>query len=370
MKNVVTKKTDTLQLQILKSEPNLMPLLKSGDLVEVTLIERVGRGAFFNVPRVGTGIVYGLELINAREILKKLEPGSVVTAKVTMPENDEGLVELSLTEAGKQRVWQDIKELKDGDEPIKVKVMGANNGGLLVDLNGLQAFLPTSQLSNKNYPRETEGDRSKILEELQKFVGQELAVKIINLNPRTNKLIVSEQEVVSEGVRELLKKYAVGDVVSGIVTGVAGFGVFIRFADQPEIEGLVHISEIDHRLIENPKEVVKIGDLVQVKIIEIKDGRVGLSLKALKPDPWEKIEEKFKAGQVVKGAVYKITPFGAFIKLTEDILGLIHVSEFGSLEELKSKIEKDGEYDFVIDSIKPEDKRIVLKLGSTQAKNI
>ncbi len=341
-----------------------MPLLKSGDLVEVVLLEKANRAVYFDVPRVGTGVVYGLELVNARGILKKLELGDAVTAKVLVPENDEGLIELSLTEAGKQKVWQEIKELKDQDEVVRVKVVGANSGGLLVDLNGLQAFLPTSQLSNKNYPREAEGNRNKVVEELQKFVGQELNVKIISLNPRTNKLIVSEQEVVSDTVKELVAKYNVGEVVSGIVTGVANFGVFVRFADQPEIEGLVHISEIDHRLIENPKEVVKIGDMVQVKIIEIKDGRVSLSLKALKPDPWEKIDEKFKAGETVVGVVYKITPFGAFIKLTDDILGLIHVSEFGSLEELKKQLALDTPYKFLIDSIRPEDKRIVLKLRS------
>lgn len=349
-------------MQLLKAEPGLMPLLKVGDLVEVALLEKANRAVYFDVPQVGTGVIYGTELINAKDILKKLSLGDTVTAKVVVPENEEGLIELSLAEAGKQKIWQEIKELKDQDESVKVKIVSVNSGGLIADLSGLQAFLPTSQLSNKNYPRDAEGDKSKIILQLQKFIGTEMTVKILGLNPRTSKLIISEQEVVAESIRDLLEKYKQGDIISGIITGVANFGAFVRFADNPEIEGLIHISELDHRMIENPKEVVKIGDLVQAKIVEIKDGRVSLSLKALKLDPWQKIEEQFMAGGTARGSVYKITPFGAFIKLTEDILGLIHVSEFGSLEELKKNLEKDKSYNFLIDSVKPEDKRIVLKL--------
>ncbi len=363
MKAQTLKKSDGIQLQILKAEPNLMPLLKPGDLVEVTLLEKLGRTVYFDVPRVGTGVIYGSELSGARDILKKLEPGQTVTAKIVTPENEDGLVELSLAQADRQKVWQEIKELKERDEPIAIKITRVNAGGLIGDLNGLQAFLPTSQLSNKNYPRDTENDRSKILAELEKFIDKEISVKILSLNPRTNKLIVSEQEVVSENTKELIQKYNVGDVVSGIITGVANFGAFVKFADNTEIEGLIHISELDHKLIENPKEVVQIGDLVKAKIVEIKDGRVSLSLKALRPDPWEKVGDTFQAGNKVTGSVYKITPFGAFIKLTDDIMGLIHVSEFGSLDELKSKLEKDSVHEFLIDSVKPEEKRIVLKLS-------
>ncbi len=369
MRTPIARKSETAQIQLLKDEPGLMPLLKVGDLVQVTLLERANRAVYFDVPQVGTGVIYGMELTNAKDILRKLSPGDTATAKVVLPENDEGLIELSLAEAGRQKVWQEVRELKDRDESVTVKIVSVNSGGLIADLNGLQAFLPTSQLGNKNYPRDAEGDKGKIILQLQKFVGTEMTVKILGLNPRTNKLIISEQEVATENVKELLLKYQPGDVVSGIVTGVANFGAFVRFADNPEIEGLIHISELDHRLIENPKEVVKIGDLVQAKIIEIKDGRVSLSLKALKPDPWQKIEERFTSGGTAKGTVYKVTPFGAFIKLTEDILGLIHVSEFGSLEELKKNLEKDKSYNFLIDSVKPEDKRIVLKLIAKEEEN-
>lgn len=363
MQPITTPKVqDSVELEILKSDPSLMPILKVGDLIQVTLIEKSRREAYFEVPKIGTGIIYGVELLNAKNEIKKLSFGDSTPAKVVLPENEEGYIELSLAEAGKQKVWQKLKEMKESDETFKVKVVASNTGGLIAEIDGLRAFLPGSQLSNENYPKKVEGDRTKMAEEFTKFIDKELMVKILSMNPRTNKLIISEREAESENVKELLVKYKPDDIISGIISGVANFGVFMRFADTPEIEGLIHISELDHRLIDHPKEVVNVGDVVNAKIVEIKEGRVTLSLKALKSDPWENVEERFKAGATVTGKVYKITPFGAFIKLSEDIIGLIHVSEFGSLEELKKQLEKDSSYEFEIDSIKPEDKRIVLKL--------
>jgi len=355
------KVQDSPELQILKSDPSLMPILKTGDLIQVKLIEKQHRIVYFEIPKVGVGVIYGIELLNAKDEIKKINVDDVVPAKVVLPENEKGYVELSLAEAGKQKVWQKLKEIKESDETIKVKIIDSNAGGLIAEIEGLRAFLPGSQLSNEHYPKKVEGDREKILEEFAKFLDQELTVKIISINPRTNKLIISEREAETENIKELLVNYKPGDIVSGIISGVANFGAFMRFTDNPEIEGLIHISELEHRLIDNPKEVVNVGDMVKAKIVEIKDGRVTLSLKALKSDPWEKVEDKFKAGMTVTGKVYKITPFGAFVKLTEEIIGLIHVSEFGSLEELKNQLEKDSNHEFVIDSIKPEDKRIVLK---------
>ena len=348
---------------MLKSNPSLMTLLKEGDLIDVAFIERGGRAAYFEIPNIGTGVLYGVELTNAKGILKNLTTGGIVTAKVLSPENDEGMVELSLTEAGKQKAWQEVKELKERGEPIKVQVKAANTGGLITEIAGLQAFLPASQLSNKHYPQSPDGNRQKLLEALNQFVGNELTVKIINVNPRSNKLIVSEREVVTENIKEILARYSVGQVVSGIISGVANFGVFVRFADNPEVEGLIHISELSHNIIDHPKEIVKVGDMVQAKIIEIKEGRVSLSLKALQPNPWEKVGERFSEGVKVKGVVHRLNPFGAFIKLDEDIMGLIHISEFGSVEELKKNLEPGKSYEFLIDKVAPEEKRIILKMA-------
>ena len=356
-----TKTTSPLK-ELLKSQPNVVKFLKYGDLVEGTLLQKGIRGVFFDLGPLGTGILRGSELQNAREALKAIESGASVTAKVIEPEDDDGYVVLSLAEAGRQKAWASLQELSERGEVVPAPVVGANSGGLLVQLGELQGFLPVSQLTSEHYPRVDDGDRSKILEELKKFIGQELKIKLINVNPRTRKLIVSEKETVAENLKELLERYKAGDTVDGVISGVADFGAFMKFTDNTAIEGLIHISELDHRLIENPKEVVALGDGVKAKIIEIKDGRVSLSLKALKTNPWETIGDQYKEGDTVEGAVARFNPYGAFIVLNPNIHGLIHVSEFGSVEEMKKQLAVGASYTFIISMMRPQEKRIILKL--------
>ena len=356
------KKPMSPLVQFLKTEPAWGSALKNGDLIEGALIEKGKRVAYFDLGRFGTGIVYGTEFMNAQAIIKPLSAGAAISVKVVEPENEEGYVELSLAEAGKQKAWEEVKDLKERGEVVVVKVTGANRGGLTVRVGSLAGFLPVSQLTNEHYPKIDDGDKTRIAEELKRFVGQELKAKIIDVKPRSNKLIVSEKEMNEANVKELLSRYQVGQVIDGIISGVADFGAFIRFADNPEIEGLIHISELDHRLIENPKEIVKIGDAVKVKINEIKGARVSLSLKALKPDPWLKAEELYRAGEEIVGTVTRFNPFGAFVSLAGDLQGLIHVSEFGSVEEMKRQLAVGDTYPFRIELVRAEEKRIILKM--------
>jgi ribosomal protein S1 len=357
-------KTDAALAQILKSELQSGDWPKEGSVAEAVLIKKLPREAYFDLGRFGAGIVYGAEALNAREILRNLKPGDKLPAKIVSLDGEGGYIELSLAEAGRQKLWQQAKELSEAGEIIRIKVSSANAGGLTVDLGDidLKAFLPVSQLSIDHYPRVAESDRQKIADELKKFIGQELDVKIIDINPRNNKIIVSEREVLSANIKELLNKYSVGQVVDGLVSGIADFGVFVRFIDNPEIEGMIHISELEHRMVDNPKEIVKVSDQIKVKIIEIKEGRVFLSLKALKEDPWSKINGLYKSGQEVTGQLYKLNPFGAVINLDGGMQGLIHVSEFGGQEEMKAALPPQSSHKFVIDALKPEEKRIVLKL--------
>ncbi len=350
--------------QTIKTELSTADWPKEGTVVEVTLMKKLPRKAYFDMGRFGTGIVFGAEVSNAREALRTVKPGDVMQAKIVALDGEEGLVELSLSEAGKQKLWALAKELTESGEVIKAKVVGANAGGLMtVVADDLKAFLPVSQLSLEHYPKVPDGDRTKIAEELKKFIGTELNVKIIDANPRTNKVIVSERETLSANVKELLAAYAVGQVVDCIVSGVADFGVFVRFADNPQIEGMIHISELDYKLIDNPKELVKINDPLKAKIIDIKEGRVFLSLKALKDDPWAKVADFYKAGDTVQGRVYKFNPFGAVIALDHDLQGMVHISEFGGQDEMKKALAIGEHYPFMIDQVKQEEKRITLKLA-------
>ncbi len=341
-----TKKTPSAIAHLMKFDPGLLSFLREGDLVDATLIKKVPRAAYFDLGKFGTGVVFGGERLNARSIVKGLSVGDSVGAKVAMLENEDGYIELSLAGAHSQKNWHTLKEMKDNGETLTVKIIGANSGGLVTDVHEIKAFLPVSQLSNDHYPRVTDGDRGKILEELKKLVNKELTVKIIDINPRLDKLILSEREVHEHNVKQLIAKYKTGDVIEGI---------------NPAIEGLIHISELDHRLIDSPKELVKIDDMVQVKIIDIKDSQVSLSLKALRPNPWDHASEVFKEGQTVTGTVYKFNPFGAYINLEHELQGLLHVSAFGSLDEMKTALQPNTPYQFSIEAVKPEEKRILLK---------
>jgi len=362
MPSTIAKKINSPINQLIKTEPDLISFLREGDLTQARLLKKTPRGVYFDLGSFGTGIVYGGELLNSKNIMKNLKDGETVSAKIINMENEEGFVELSLIGAHKQKNWQDLKELKDNEEVLTIKIIGANSGGLVANVNEIKAFLPASQLTNEHYPRVDNNDKNKILEELRKFVNQDLKVKIIDFNPRTNKLIVSERGVIEQGVREAINKYKAGDVTNGIVSGIADFGAFVRFVDNPAIEGLIHISELDYRLIDSPKEVLKVDEPVKVKIIEVKDDQIFLSLKALKTDPWQTAADKFKEGQEVIGTVYKFNPFGAYINLEHNLQGMIHVAEFGSIDKMKQQLEIGKEYQFVINSFKPEEKRIGLKL--------
>ncbi len=348
--------------RILRSNPQLTVPLKDGDTVEAILLAKDLRKAYFDLHGKGTGVVYGIEFVQARDIVKSLKPGEIVQATVLLAENDDGYTDISLTKAMWQKSWQDVRRMKDDGQLCMVKITGANTGGLVTELNGVKAFIPVSQLSTENYPHVEDGNKNKILEELKKFVGKEMEVKVLDFNPKNEKLILSQREVTGEGVKEILEKYKVGDTIEVMVSGVADFGVFVRFVDNPNIEGLVHISEIDHRLIDSPKEVVKVQDALRAKIIEIKDGKVSLSFKALKPNPWDEAEKLFKVDQEVEGTVSKYNPFGALVTLGNDLQGLIHISEFTSQDEMKKDLELGKKYTFIITQVKPTEKRIILKL--------
>jgi small subunit ribosomal protein S1 len=351
----------TEQVPIWKSNPALLPTLRQGDLVEGVVLEKSPKAIVIDLGRYGTGMVYRGELQNARDIARDLEVGSPVHAKVVEADNDDGLVELSLSEADKQRAWAAVAETKEKDEAIKIKPTGFNKGGLMVDIEGLHAFLPVSQLSAEHYPHSESAEPGRFAQILQTLVGVELEVKIIDVNPRTGKLIVSERAAQEISAKELAKSYSVGQEVEGVVSGVADFGAFIRFTDNPAVEGFIHVSEIAHRVLEHPKEVIKLDDVVKAKIVDIKDGRISLSLKALKEDPWLTAAENYKEGEVVKGSVYSFTPFGALVNLEHGLQGQLPVTDFGGVAEMKKALVAGDAYPFTVLSVKPEDHRIMLK---------
>lgn len=347
--------------ELARRDAALMSLPRVGDLVQGKVLSKSARLLVVDLGRFGTGVVYRGELKNARQALKGLEIGSDVSAKVVDTDNEEGYIELSLAEAGRQKAWGEVMELLEKDEPFSVTPKAANKGGLVVDICGLSGFLPVSQLSVEHAPKTTGDERDGLVSALEKLIGVEMKVKIIDANSRSEKLIVSEREASELSSKELAKNYKVGQEIEGVVSGVADFGAFVQFTDNPAVEGLVHVSELAYRIVENPKEIVKVDDVIKAKIVDIRDGKISLSIKALKSDPWTEAAELFKQGDTVTGRVYMFNPYGAVVTLKGELQGQIHVTEFGGSEEMKKEIAIGKDYEFLIDQVKPEERRIALK---------
>jgi small subunit ribosomal protein S1 len=332
---------------------------QAGDVIEGTIIELVRGRLFVDLPPFGTGIIYGREYLNAADVLRKANPGDTITAKVVDPAGLDGYIELSLKEARQAAIWGEAEQAILSQTTYNLTVEEANKGGLILAWQGIKGFLPASQLSKEHYPRVPEGDKDKIFGELLKLQGTQLAVRIITADPKEGKLIFSERTDAEESEKtNLIDKYQVGDTVEGEVTGAVDFGVFVKL--EQGLEGLVHISELDWGLVEDPRTMYTVGDRVQVKVIEIKDGKVSLSIKALKENPWKTASEQYKKGQKVTGVVIKYNKHGALASIEEGVAGLVHISEFATPQDLRDTLELGKTYPFTITLFEPKDQRMTL----------
>jgi len=331
----------------------------NGDEISGKVIGLSHAALYVDLAPFGTGIIYGREYIIARDLIRKLHHGDDITARVVDVKNEEGYIELSLKEAKQALVWAEVDAAIKGKTPIEIPVQDANKGGLIMNWQGLQGFLPASQLSSKNYPRVQDGDKDKILSQLKQLVDQKLMVTIIGASQIDGKLVFSEKG--GDTTIEKQKKVAectVGDTFEGEVTGMVDFGVFVKIGDG--LEGLVHISEMDWALVEDPKKVYSVGDKVKVKIIEVKDGKVSLSIKALAPNPWQEAAKRFKKGDLVDAVVIKYNKHGALAAIEEGVAGLIHISEFEDEDNLRERLELGKRYQTKITLFDPIEQKMTL----------
>ncbi len=327
-------------------------------LVEGSVIGIEPSAVFVDLSPYGTGMIFGREFGNARDIIKKINIGDIISAKVVDTEGEEGYIELSLKEARQALIWGEAEEAIKDKRLLDIPVREANKGGLILEWQGIQGFLPASQLKAEHYPRVPDGDKDKILEELKKLVGTKISVMILSISPKEGKLIFSEKNPDQKDRVKIVEKYSVGDEVQGEVTGAVDFGIFVKLED--DLEGLVHISEIDWALVENPRAHFKVGDKVRVKVIEIKDGKISLSIKALKPNPWREAEKKYKKDDLVQGIIIKFNKHGALASIEEGVAGLVHISEFGTEEKLRNSLELGKTYPFKISLFDPKEQKMAL----------
>src|SRR3989344_3283345 len=217
-------------------------------LVEGPVISVEKSSVYVDLSPYGAGIIYGREFINAKDIIKKISVGDIIKAKVVETENEDGYVELSLKEAKQALTWSDAEKAIKERTVMTLEIKDANKGGLILEWQGIQGFLPASQLKSDHYPRVLDYDKDKILKELKKLVGEHISVMIISTLPKEGKLIFSEKDNNPEEKKEILSKYSVGDELNCTVAGLVDFGVFLKLEDG--LEGLVHISELDWGLVE------------------------------------------------------------------------------------------------------------------------
>lgn len=297
--------------------------LKASDVVEGTVASVHKHEVWIDLGANGVGVVMRREISHGQQ----LEKGQQVVVSVIDPEMDEGYALLSMRRAAKDRGWDQLQKAFEDGEILEITPYDANRGGLLIELEGIRGFLPVSQLAAGNYPRVSGADKDEILQKLNQLVGKTLRVRVLDISRKENKLIFSEKEAVKDEMQERFGKLKVGDVVKGMVTGVIDFGAFVNVDG---IEGLIHISEISWERVENPRDYVKTGDVVEAKIIAIDKDRLSLSLKQMQEDPWLSEVNAFKKGEMVEGKVTRITPFGAFVQLSPSVEALVHVSEMSN----------------------------------------
>ncbi|MEO8511604.1 MAG: S1 RNA-binding domain-containing protein, partial [Chloroflexota bacterium] len=289
------------------------------------------------------GVVSNRELMSRRgprdsgadESRPELKMGDEVLVYVLQPESPEGHAVLSLRRAGLERKWRAMQERFDAGEIVEARVIDHNKGGLIVDL-GVRGFVPISQIVD--FPRRPRDEQPRdaaqeIAEKLQPFVGRTLRLKILEVNRKANRLILSEKVALYEERREkrdeLFSSLQVSQRVTGQVRSIAPFGVFV---DLGGIDGLVHKSELSWNKVNNPETAYQIGDEVEAEVIDINHerGRISLSIRRLQPDPWQESVAKYNIGDVIPGTVTKLVNFGAFVRVEEGLEGLIHISELSN----------------------------------------
>ena len=359
---MATKASITMD-DLLAGQDDSAKQLITGDIITGTVLSLRKHEVLIDLGAQGVGFVPRREVGFSRA----LKEGDEVTASVVDSELDNGYSLLSLRKAAKDRGWEEVAVKLESGEIIDVSPYDANRGGLLVEYEGVRGFLPVSQLSAEHYPRVGSSDKDEILQRLNALVGQTLKVRILDSDRKANKLIFSEKEAIKDGLAERFESLKLGDSVTGVVTGVVDFGVFVNVDG---IEGLVHISEISWERVNNPSDYVKVGQTISAKIISIDKDRLSLSMKQLTDDPWLSEIEKFTPGTEVEGTVTRITPFGAFVQLSPAVEALVHISELGGGSDVDPEkvFTLNERKDFIVLEVDKDNRKISLSLADKKKK--
>jgi small subunit ribosomal protein S1 len=364
---IINKTSDNEDFaELLKKDDTRIPQV--GDIVIGAVLSSSKAEVRLDIGGITIGVVRGRELYHEADEYANLKPGDEIEATVVEEENENGELELSFRRAGEEKAWSTLFDAYENKKIIKVKITDANKGGLLASYRQISGFLPVSQLAPENYPRVSGGDKGKILSKLKSYIGNEFEVKVMNLDRKEEKVIVSEKDAWQEKQKDVIIKHKIGNVVEGEITAITDFGVFVSFGEN--LEGLIHISELAWQRIDDPADLFKVGDKIKAEIISIDGSKIFLSAKKLLGDPWKDVAKKYKEGQVVAGTILKINPFGLFVELDRDIHGLAHITQLGlaSGQKITDGFKAGEKREFTIVSIEPKEHRLglVVKKESAQ----
>jgi len=318
--------TNSVMESLIKKNSENIVSYKIGQVIKGTILDTTVSRILLELPGGVTGIITKKEIGSYSPSKESVfSVGETLESTVIDPENEQGLVLLSLKRASQDMVWAELNTLLEEKRSIKIKIEEANKGGLMARYKGIKAFLPVSQLMPINYPRVDGANSSVILSKLQGHIGKEFIVRVINVDRAEDKLIISEKSAHSDQSKTTIKDIKKDDIVEGVVSGVVKFGIFVTFGG---VEGLVHLSELDWGLVTDPSKKYSLGDRVEVMVIGVDGEKLSLSIKRLKEDPWKKKVEKFAKGQKVSGPILRWNIGGVFINLEKDVQGCFDLKEF------------------------------------------
>lgn len=317
---MVKKTTTTSQFDI--------PLIKEGQKVKWTILKEIENwvliecedGAF-------TGIILSKETKELKKSDVQLAPGTQLELEIINPavRHEDGYYIVSVTRLLQYDVRKSVIDQFEKDTIITVVPTEANLGGLLIDMHGIKGFIPLSQLAPIHYPRVEDGDQEVIFDKLLELVGKEIKVRVINIDEEERRIIMSEREALREERETVLWELEVGKIFDWVVSGQSSYGLFVTI--WWTVEWLVHISELTYWHVNDVDNLWKIGDKMQVKVIWLENWKISLSAKQLKWDPWSELPEKYKVWDIFDGTVVRFVPYGVFVRVFDDINGLVHLSE-------------------------------------------
>lgn len=340
--------------------------LKYGDSVDGTIV-RVDRDEFLvDIGSKSEGVVPSREMTSmTAEERAACQVGDVLLVTVVQTEDAEGRIVLSIDKARQEKSWRVLQISHDTGEVIHAPVVNYNKGGLLVNLDGVRGFVPSSQVSSVS-----RGPEVQKQSDMARLVGQMLPLKVIEINRARNRLILSERQAVQE-VRDarkdqLLERLEQGVTRQGRVTSLCDFGAFV---DIGGADGLVHLSELSWSRVKHPEEILNVGDVVNVYVLSVDEDkkRIALSIKRTQPEPWSTVGDRYQIGQMVSGVVTQLTAFGAFARLEDGIEGLVHISEMSDdrIQHPRDVLAEGDTINARIIRIDPTRKRIGLSLRNS-----